>query len=119
MPAIDSGLADWLKSPSLMTSAAAAGTAWGDRAVTIEQQSPIDLKAEAQTEAARIAAFMGGPLVKDRLLVKGRRRDLLHKVITATGTRLGYTLAGFVAFVIGVAENGDGTTSLTVLRKLT
>ncbi|MBA2717740.1 MAG: hypothetical protein H0U52_00665 [Chloroflexi bacterium] len=119
MPAIDSGLADWLKSASLNTSVAADGVEWGDRAVTIEQQSPIDLKAEAQVEAARIVAFMSGPLVKDRVTVKGRRRDLLHRVITATGNRVGYTLAGVVAFVIGVAENENGTTSLTVLRKLT
>lgn len=120
MPAIDAGLSTWLKAESLVTSAVAGGVAWGDRAVTFAQLSALGIKADAATEAARTIAFMSGPLVKDRALVVGRRRDLLLKVVTITTrtARLGYDTAGVIAFVIGVAENDNGTTSLTVLRKL-
>lgn len=115
--AVDTGLASYLKSSTLKTSALATGVAWGTRAVTIEQQSALDLKADAVAQAAVTLAFVGGPLVKERVVVKGRRRDLLLRAVALTGTRLGYTATAIAAFVIGVAEQGNGTTLLTVVRK--
>lgn len=118
MPTVDGGLAAWLKSPALVAVAAPGGVAWSSaQAVAVEFTSPNDVRADALTEAARTAALLGGPNVKDRVIVKGRRRDLLFKCVTIANSRLGYA-GGKRVFVLGVAENGNNTTTLTVLRKL-
>jgi hypothetical protein len=49
--------------------------------------------------------------------VKGRRNDLAGKVATLTGDQLGYS-GGVIVLVLGAVEQDDGTTQLTVLRKL-
>lgn len=118
MPSVDSGLAAWLKGDALFTTATPGGVAWADRGVAVDRMLPVDLRAEAVAEATRIGVFMGSPHVKDVVEVLGRRRDLLGKVVTLTGDRLGYTSNGVPAFVCGVAENDNGTTTLQVLRKL-
>ena len=73
--------------------------------------------AGGQAEAARQLAFQTGPKVRDTAIVAGRRRDLIGKVITGQIGKLGYD-DGVPAFVIGAAEQTDGTTVLTILRRL-
>lgn len=121
MPSVDGQVAAWLKSPALFTGASPGGIAWdATQGVDAEFMSPIDLRADAFAEAGRHAAFLQGPNVKDRILVKGARRDLLFKCVTVKEVRgrLGYGGAGKNVFVVGVQENENGTTSLTVIRKL-
>lgn len=119
MPSVDGQLAAWLKSESLKTIATPGGVAWPtDRSAAIELLSPILSRTDAFNEAARMAALVGGPLVKDRILVKGRRRDLLFKCISLTGNRKGYSSTPKNVFVIGVTENDNGSTHLVVLRSL-
>jgi hypothetical protein len=118
---VDLEQAAWLKSPALYALATPTGVAWGAaRANDVEFTSPIDSRANALTEAGRTAALLGGPNVKDRVIVKGRRRDLLFKCVTVLFGRLGYVTSGTPrkVFVIGVAENENGTSSLTVIRSL-
>lgn len=117
MPVVDSGTALYLKSQALFTKAAGVLAAtWGNRAVDTEIISPLALKTAADTEAARQIAVLEGPLCEDVLVVPGRRKDLLGKVITAKGARLDYT-AGKLAFVIGFQE-AESTTILNVIRKV-
>lgn len=118
MAEVDAGLADWLKSESLTTVRTAAGVAWGDRAVETEITTPIANKADAVVEGDRQIAFLRGPLVEDRAVVPGKRKDLQSRAITLTGDRLGYEGAGAVCFVLGVQENDNGTSTLRVLKRL-
>lgn len=120
MPAsVDAGVVDWLKNGALfVTSVPAGAAAWAGKGVESEIVSPIVARAAAVTEADRQSAFLSGPNVKDRVLVLGWRKDLYGKPITIKGDRLGYTPAGVVAFVLGVEEQDNGTTVLTVLRRL-
>lgn len=118
---VDLQQAAWLKADSLdVLAVPASGVSWGaTRANDVEFTSPLDVRADAVTEAARTMAVIGGPNVKDRVIVRGRRRDLLFKCVTIQFARMGYSLLGTQCFVIGVAENDDNTTTLTVIRKLT
>jgi hypothetical protein len=119
MPSVDGQLAAWLKSKALYANSLSGGVSWGtDKAVDVEFISPLDGRVDAVTEGGRHTAILAGPNVKDRALVKGRRRDLLFKCITLTNSRLGYSGAGKKVFVIGVNENDNNTTTLTVIRKL-
>lgn len=117
MPTVDSGTALYLKSEALYSKATAgsAGT-WGDRAVDSEIISPLATVAGANAEAARQIAVLEGPLVEDQVLVPGRRKDLIGKVINLQGETLDY-VGGKLAFVLGF-EEGDATTLLSVIRKL-
>lgn len=118
---VDPGFAQWLKDGVLFASADDAQVAaiWAAVARVTEVTSPLALKADADAEAARQAAFLGGPLAIDDHLVDGQRADLLGKAVTITSARLGYG-AGASVFVIVVAEADDqNLTTLTVLRKLT
>ena len=116
---VDAGFAAWLKSESLFVSAAPANAAaWAGRGEESEVRSLLVNKADALAEAARQAGFLGGPNARDRHVVPGARKDLLGKTITIRGDRLGYTAAGVPAFVLGVVENDNGTSTITVLRKL-
>jgi hypothetical protein len=119
MPSVDGQLAAWLKSPALYYVMTPGGVAWGtDKAVDVEFMSPLDSRTDASFEGTRHETILTGPNVKERALVQGRRRDLLFKCVTLTNARLGYSGAGKKVFVIGVAENENNTTTLTVLRKL-
>lgn len=119
MPSVDSGLAAWLKERALYTAHVPAGAAaWGDRAVESEIISPLAMRVNAIAEATRQAAFLTGPNCKDRVVILGRRRDLLGKPVTLVGDRLGYEGAGAIAFVVGAQENDNGTTSITVIKRL-
>jgi len=117
---VDPGYGAYLKtSARFVTTIISGATAtWGDRAVGTSIMSPIALKADAQTEATAQAQFLAGPLARDRHIVQGLRKDLIGKLITLNGDRLGYE-AGALAFVIGAAEmDGVRLTTLTVLKRL-
>jgi hypothetical protein len=91
---------------------------WDALARSTDITSPLALKADAEAEAARQVAFLGGPLAIDEVLVPGSRADLWCKPVTIRIDRLGYE-DGRTVFVFGVAESDDvDTTTLTVLRRL-
>lgn len=118
MALVDQGYAAWLKAPSLVAAATAATAAdWGARGVSIAALTPFADPAGAANELARLQAFHAGPIVRDRAVVPGERRDLIGRCVTLAGAQLGYD-AGVLAFVIGVAEQDNNTTVLTVLRRL-
>lgn len=115
---VDQGYAAWLKAGSLQAGAIAATAGeWGARGIGVEVLSPFTTAAGAANELARLAAFHAGPIVRDKAVVAGERRDLLHRCIVLAGAQLGYD-GGVLAFVIGVAEQDNMTTVLTVLRRL-
>jgi hypothetical protein len=88
---VDLSYAAWLKSPALYALASSTGVAWGEeRSVAAEFMSPYDLRSDAAVEAARHMGFLQGPNVKERIVVKGRRRDLLFKCVAVAADRLGY-----------------------------
>lgn len=121
MATVDPGYGAYLKAPARYVSAtiAGAGAAWGDKALTSTIISPIALKADAQAEAVRQAQFLAGPIARDRHTVKGLRHDLIGKLITLQGDRLGYEGAGSLAFVIAAVESDEvRMTALTVLKRL-
>lgn len=95
-----------------------ATSIWGDRAVDAPIISPLKLAAHAVTEGTRQAVFLAGPIVVDRLTLKGRRRDLMGKAIYPVADRFGYD--GTVpAFVISVQELEGGVSAVSVVRRLT
>ena len=118
MSAVNPSVADWLEADALYATATDPAAAdWGDSATESEIISPLALKADALAEAARQLGFQGGPLTIDEHIVLGRQIALIGTAQTLTGDRLGYESGGAV-FVIGAVENADGTTTLTVLRRL-
>lgn len=120
MAVTDPLFAQWLMSEclySVQTNAALASR-WGDTALTTERVTTIANQNDAITEATRQLAFLGGPLVSDEHLLKGEFGDYIGRVITITGTDLGYD-AGLDVFVIGAQDDpGAGTSRVTVLRRL-
>lgn len=92
MPAIDSGLADWLRSEGLYTKADNGALAANILARALEQEvmSPYATKAGADMEAARQIAFLGGPLALDRHNVPGQRKDLIARPVRLNIDQLGY-----------------------------
>jgi hypothetical protein len=118
--AVDAAKVEWLRSEAKFRSSvdAAIKADWGDRAVESEVITSIAVKADAVAEASAQAAFLKGPLVIDRHLVPGLRRDVLCKLLTLRIGRLGYD-AGIRCFVVRVEEQQDvERTLLTVLRRL-
>lgn len=117
MTSVPAGYGAYLQADGRYTTAAISGAsaAWGDKALASSIMSPIAYKADADTEVARQAQFLAGPLVRDITLVPGQRSDLLFQVVTIYADRLGYE-GGAVVFVIGVAEQTNGTL-LTVLKR--
>lgn len=116
---VDAGYVDWLKKGALfVTASPAIAASWPNKGVETEITVPFNNRAAAVAEGDRQALFLGGPNVKDKLLVPGARKDLIGKAFTAKGDRLGYTAGGIVVFVLAADEQDDGTTVLTVLRRL-
>lgn len=116
---VDAGYAEWLKSDSRTTLAPSPSAGlWGDAALDSSVVSPLAFKADAQAEAAYQAAFLAGPLARDSILIPGLRKDLIGRLVTIQGDRLGYE-NGADVFVIGATE-GDTVkvTTLTVLKRL-
>lgn len=114
MATVDRGYAAALKAPQATRVVAANGWATAN---VITVPTPFATEAGAAAEGARVAEFMGGPLVRDRAVVAGERRDLARRCIRLSGG-LDYRAAGELVFVIGVAEQTNGTSVLTVLRRL-
>lgn len=120
MATVDPGYASWLKVQAryVGTTITGAKTAWGDSALDSSVVSPLAFKADAQTEATAQATFLAGPLVRDKILVTGLRRDLMGRIVRVNGDRLGYE-AGADVLVIGTQESDAArTTILTVLKRL-
>lgn len=114
---VASDYAAYLKADALYATVATANAAAWPDGVTLERTSAMATIDAGVGEAARQAAFLGGATVRDIAIVPGRRSDLLGRCIVGRHSDLGYA-AGVAAFVIGVEEMTDGTTQLTVIRKL-
>jgi hypothetical protein len=116
---VDSGFASWLKGGALwLTVLPANAAAWAGKGVESEIVTPYATRADALVAGAAQADILSGPNVRDAVEVLGARKDLLGKLITLKGDRLGYTSAGVYALVLGVEEQENGTTILTVLKRL-
>jgi hypothetical protein len=117
---VEPGYAAWLKTNARYVGATVAGAAqaWGDTAIDSRVVSPLVDRNAAQAEAVAQAQFLAGPIARDKIVVAGLRKDLIGRLITISGDRLGYE-NGSVAFVIGAAESERvRTTTLTVLKRL-
>lgn len=120
MTLVDPVFAQWLLAESLwaLTTDEASATRWGDSALTKERQTTIATKEDAEAEAARQLAFMGGPMAIESHLLLGRWEPVRGQVITITGDRLGYD-GGIDVFLLGAEDAlGAGTSRVTVLRRL-
>ena len=120
MTAVDPVFAQWLQDTALrhVGSDATLAARWGATAATSERVTTIALLADAEAEAIRQLAFLGGPLVQERHLVAGAHAGLLGQVVTLTIDQLGYD-AGAEVFVIGAEDRlAAGVSWLTVLRRL-
>lgn len=119
---VDLGFAAWLKADALFTSADDATNVarFPTQGSSTEITTCLGTKAGADAEGARQAGFLGGgAIVKDKVIVMGRRKDMAGKAWTLAGDRMGYEAGGAAAYVLGAQENPNGTTTLTVLKKLT
>lgn len=120
MTAVDPVFAQWLQAEALwfVATDAALAARWGTAAATGERLTTIALAADAEAEGNRQLAFLGGPLVRERHLVKGRWASLLGRVVTLTIAQLGHD-AGTDVFVVGAEDQlAAGTSWITVLRRL-
>lgn len=120
MTPVDPVFAQWLMDPARFHVAedAALKARWGETAETSERVTTIAVKADAEAEADRQLAFMGGPLVEDEHLLIGQWAEYLGRVITLSIDRLGYD-AGIDVFVVAVEDDrATGTSRVRVLRRL-
>jgi hypothetical protein len=122
MAATDPIYAQWLMAEALwqVSTDAALSARWGATAQTTQRVTTIATKADAEAEAARQIAFLGGngPLVIEDHEVVGSWAAYLGQVITLTIDRLGYD-AGLQVFLIGVQDKlSSGLSTLTVIRRL-
>ena len=114
---VSSDYAAYLKAPGLYAAADRPNAgSWAD-GVTLTRDSSMATVAGGQIEAGRQIAFLGGALVRDAGVVPGRKGYLLGRAIIGRHIELGYA-AGVTAFVIGAEEQANGTTKLTIIRKL-
>lgn len=144
MTAVDPVFAQWLQDRALfhLEVDATLSARWGDRAQTTERITPLALQADAEAEAARQIAFLGGPLVEDEHQLIGTWRDRLGQTISIEGLHLGYfdgtitgggeeftfggdtfTLGGggeaTLCFVIAAQDDrASGLSRVSVLRRL-
>lgn len=120
MATVDPVYAQWLQSDGLwlVQDDATLTARWGNRALTTQRMTTIANKADAVAEATRQLAFMGGPHVIDEHILSGEWGDYVGRVITLTGSKLGYD-AGVEVFVIGAEDNrATGLSTVTVIRRL-
>ncbi len=118
MTTVDQGYAAWLKAQNLSLEGQGADPIrWPTQGLTASAVSPFATDIGAQAEAVRRAAFLGGPLVRDKAVVLAADRDLIGRCVRLTGT--GLAAAGEAVFVIGVIEQDNGSMVLTILRRLT
>lgn len=115
----DTALATALQAASSFAVATPATSGrWPANGRRIEALSPFATQAGGEAEAARVAALFDAPLVRDRAVVPGRVRDLTRRCIRLKAEGLDYPAEGALVIVLGAAEQENGTTVLTVLRRL-
>lgn len=117
---VDPIFAQWLQDEGLwaLKEDAPAIVKWATGAITAERMTSIAFQADAEAEATRQLAFMGGPLVIDVHTLRGEWRKYRGQVITITGDKLGYD-AGINVFVLAAADSlATGLSTVSVLRKL-
>lgn len=120
MVGLDAGYAAWLKADALTIGAATPIGARWPQGVTASGPSPFVTPAGAASEGQRRAAFLQGPLVRDRLVVLGEARALIGRCVRIVVDGLDYASgAAEPVFVLKVEERADGTSILSVLRRLT
>lgn len=120
MTTVDPLYAQWLQSAALYTlrEDEVLMSRWGQSAERAERVTTLANRADAEAEADRHLAFLGGPLVVDVHQMMGQWAPYLGQVITVTGDQLGYD-AGVDVFVIGAEDNrATGLSKVTVLRRL-
>ena len=119
MSAVPPTLAEWLRSAELIEVAGstAVTAAWGDLAAVSRISTPLAIRSDAAVEGQRQLAFLGVPMALETLELPGRQAALL-----GTSKRIACDAPGYEAtpavFVIGVQENDNGSTQLTVLRRV-
>lgn len=120
MTAVDPVFAQWLQADGkwhVQDDAARKGR-WGATALVTTRMTTLAEAADAEAEAARQLAFMGGPLVEDEHQLMGTWADCLGQIVTLDSERLGYA-GGVDVFVIGAEDNrATGLSRVTVLRRL-
>lgn len=120
MTTVDPVFAQWLMDHARwhVAEEATLKARWGETAETSERVTTIATKADAEAEAARQLAFLGGPLVEDEHLLVGEWGAYLGRVITVSIDKLEYD-AGIDVFVVGVEDDRSaGTSRVRVLRRL-
>lgn len=115
---VDQGFAAWLRAEQLLvTLDSPVAARWQDIGAIAERPSPFATSTGALAEAQRRLAW-AGPLAIDKAVVPGERRDLIGQCVTIKAATLGYD-AGVAVLVIEVVEQDNGTSLLTILRRLT
>ncbi|WP_337846261.1 hypothetical protein [Sphingomonas sp.] len=120
MAQVDPLFAQWLQDEGLwlVREDAERVGRWGDTALLGERMTSIAFKGDAQAEADRQLAFLGGPLALDEHLLVGEWRHLRGQVITLTIDKLGYS-GGVDVFLLSAEDDkASGLSRVTVIRRL-
>lgn len=119
MPVVDSALAEWLRSSELveLIESAPILATWADLATDSVTTSPLALRADAVSEAARQLAFLGHPLAVETIEVVGEWSGVVGEALRIEADVPEYAQPASV-FVVGADERDGGVTLLTVLRKV-
>lgn len=117
MSSVEQGYAAWLKGETLTVTAIGDMARWplGAKAGGV---TAFATKPGAMAEAARRLALTGTPYVRDIAVLPGLRRDLIGRCVMLVSDNLDYVPGGNRVFIVAVAEQENGTTIATVLRKL-
>ena len=120
MATVDPLFAQWLQEDALkaVVTDATLAARWGDSGAETERLVFHALLGDAQAEATRQLAFLGGPLVEEVHNIRGECRGYIGQVVTLTVDQLGYD-AGLDVFVIGAQDDlATGLSVVNVLRRL-
>lgn len=122
MASVDPLFAQWLMAEARqhVETDAVLLARWGVTAITTARTTTIATQADAQAEAQRQIAFLGGdgPLVIEEHELPGQWQPYQGQVITLTIDRLGYD-DGLDVFLLGAQDNrATGLSTLTVIRRL-
>lgn len=110
----DSAYALYLQSPErlFVSTDATLATRWGDLARSVETSSCLTTETDANNEALRELAFLGGPLAREAAIVAG-----IYPSASYRGRCV--TIDGSVMFVLGAnPDHAGGFTRFDVLRRL-
>ena len=111
---IDSAYALYLQSQeriAVITDAPLAAR-WGAIAASVSASSCLTVEADANAEAARQIAFIGGPIAEDVAMIS--------KLVDGAALRgRTITLDGQIVFVLGSGvDHASGVSTLNILRRL-